>query len=150
MNQGRYTPLQSSIGLALVLVLGGGTSCFANTDFLRVSVECPTPGGSKILETIDEKPNGNQSRVSTFYMDGRVDRIAVSFSEDGSNFREQFALSRSTSVGTKEFPAFRALEDRANELLRFFCQADADTEARQRYLDLLKANRQFLSEEKGQ
>ncbi|QND59551.1 hypothetical protein [Mesorhizobium huakuii] len=140
--------MQTSIGLALVLLLGDATSCLANTDFLRVSVECPNPGGSGILQTIDEKPNGNQSRVSTSYIDGQVDRITVSYSGDGSNFRDRFTLSRSTSAGTKEFPAFRAFEDRANELLRFFCQADPET--RQRYLDLLQANRQLLIEEKSQ
>lgn len=139
--------MQSPIGLAFVLVLSGCTSCLASSDFLRVSVECPNPPGSGVLATIDEKPSGHQSRVSTFYIDGQVDRITVSNSEDGSHFSDRFTLGRATSVGTKEFPAFRAFEDRANELLRFFCQAEP--EARQRYLDLLQANRELLREEKG-
>lgn len=60
--------MKALISLALVLVLGGGTSCLANTDFLRVSVDCPPPSGTGILKTIDEKPDGNQSRVLTSYI----------------------------------------------------------------------------------
>lgn len=133
------------IGLALVVMLGRSTSCLANTDFLRVSVECPSQGSSRVLETVDKKPNGNESRVSTSYIDGRVDSVTVSYSEDGSIFHELFTLGRLTSAGTKEFPAFRALEDRANELMKFFCDADAET--RQRYLDLLQANRHLLDQD---
>ena len=53
-----------------------------------------------------------------------------------------FLRSIAPSEGTKEAPAFRALEDRANELLRFFCFADA--KAKQIYLDVLRANRETI------
>ena len=100
-----------------------------------------------MLVTVDEKPNGYESRITTSYIDGQVDKIAVANSEDGSNFRDQFMLSRSTSAETKEAPAFRAFEDRANELLRFFCLAEPA--AKQRYLDLLQANRALLHQQKA-
>ena len=139
--------MHNSINLALVLVFCGCTCSFANSDFLRVSVDCPKPNGNGILVTVDEKPNGYESRITTSYIDGQVDKIAVANSEDGSNFRVQFMLSRSASAGTKEAPAFRAFEDRANELLRFFCLAEPA--AKQRYLDLLEANRVLLRQRKA-
>ncbi|WP_146770349.1 hypothetical protein [Mesorhizobium hawassense] len=134
--------MQNSIKLALVLVLCGCTSCFAGSDLLRVSVDCPKPPASGNLVTVDEKPNGYESRITTSYVRGQVDKITVANSVDGSNFRDQFMLGRSTSTGTNEFPAFRAFEDRANELLRFFCLAEPA--AKQRYLDLMQANRALL------
>jgi hypothetical protein len=75
-----------------------------------------------------------------------MERVVVSHSDDGSTFKDLFALARGTSVGTKEFPAFRGYEDRGNELLRFFCFAEP--EAKERYLEILRANREMLREEK--
>ncbi|TPN79590.1 hypothetical protein FJ987_05865 [Mesorhizobium sp. CU2] len=139
--------MKHSIGLALVLLLAMCSCSFAASDFLRVSVECPNPDGNGVLKTIDEKPNGSESRVSTSYIGGQVDRVTVASSQDGSNFKDRFTLSRLASAGTKELPAFRAFEDRANELLRFFC--NATPEEKQRYLDLLQANRALLQQLKA-
>ena len=134
--------MQSSIILALALLFGACSCSFADSDFLRISVECPNPDGNGVLETIDEKPNGSESRVSTYYIGGQADRVTVAVSEDGATFKDRFTLGRATSTGTQEFPAFRAYEDRANELLRFFC--NATPAAKQLYLDLLQANRAQL------
>lgn len=134
--------------IIVALAFFGACSCsLANSDFLRTSVECPNQNGNGTLVTVDEKPNGYESRITTSYIDGQVDKIEVANSMDGSNFRVQFVLSRSTSAGTKEFPAFRAFEDRANELLRFFCLAEPA--AKQRYLELLQANRALLRQQKA-
>ncbi|TPJ73164.1 hypothetical protein [Mesorhizobium sp. B2-6-2] len=138
--------MQRSTSLAFALLLCMCNYSAANSEFLRISVECPRSGGDGILETVDEKPNGSASRVSTTYVGGQVDQVAVASSTDGSNFRNRFTLTRSNSAGTKEYPAFRAFEDRANELLRFFC--NATPAEKQRYLDLLQANRLLLGQQK--
>lgn len=139
--------MQRLIRLAFAFTFCGCTCSLADSDFLRIEVECPDANGSGVLVTLDEKPDGSQSRVSTSYVDGQVDKITAAVSVDGSNFRDRFMLSRSTSTGTNEFPAFRAFEDRANELLRFFCLAEPA--AKQRYLDLLRANRALLHRSKA-
>jgi hypothetical protein len=139
--------MQSSIILALALLFGACSCSLADSDFLRISVECPDLDGNGVLETIDEKPNGSESRVSTSYIGGQVDQVTVAVSEDGATFKNRFTLGRAASAGTKEFPAFRAFEDRANELLRFFCLAEPA--AKQRYLDLLQANRALLHQQKA-
>jgi len=78
----------------LVFSATGGGSSFADSDFLRVSVECPAQAGDGLLETIDANTRGGRSRVSTFYVAGKMQRVVVSSSKDGGPFHDVFALDR--------------------------------------------------------
>jgi hypothetical protein len=123
------------------------SASFAGGDFLRVSITCPVQPGNGVLETIDEGPKGNQSKVSYFYNNGRMEKVAVSSSEDGTVFKEVFALERVASEATNEAPAFQAYEDGSKELFRFYCFAEPY--AKERYLELLRDNRDMLRRLKG-
>lgn len=139
----------SAVASLIVLLSAtcGSSTSFADSDFLRVSIKCPDQPGNGVLETINENPKGNQSRISRFYSDGRMERVVVAHSEDGTVFKELFALDRATSEATKEAPAFHGFENGGKELFRFYC--DAEPEAKARYLGLLRANRDVLQQLKG-
>lgn len=111
-------------------------------NFLSVSIKCPDQPGNGVLETISENPEGNQSRVSYVYSNGQLERVAVAHSEDRTVFKDLFALDRATSDGTQEAPAFHGYEGAGNELFRFYCFAEP--EAKERYLEILRANRETL------
>jgi hypothetical protein len=123
------------------------SASFADSDFLRVSIKCPDQPGNGVLETINENPAGNQSRVSYFYSNGRMERVVVAHSEDGTVFKELFALDRLASEATKEAPAFHGYENGGRELFRFYCFAEP--KAKERYLELLRANRDVLRQLKA-
>ncbi|RUT97910.1 hypothetical protein EOD23_27850 [Mesorhizobium sp. USDA-HM6] len=133
--------------IALLFSMCCSSASLADSDFLRVSIKCPDQPGNGVLETINENPKGNQSRISLFYSNGRMEKVVVAHSEDGTVFKELFALDRATSEATKEAPAFHGFENGGNELFRFYC--DAEPEAKARYLGLLRSNRDILRQLKG-
>jgi len=125
----------------------GSAAAFSSGNFLDVSVTCPSQAGNGVLETTRENPEGNQSRATYIYKNGRLEKITVAHSEDGTVFKDLFSLDRTTSEGTKEAPAFHGYKGAGNELFRFYCFAEP--EAKARYLDLLRANREILHPDKG-
>ncbi|MDG4883839.1 hypothetical protein [Mesorhizobium sp. WSM4884] len=133
--------------IALFFGVCCSSASLADSDFLRVSIKCPDHPGNGVLETINENPEGNQTRISLFYTNGRVERVVVAHSDDGAAFKELFALDRATSETTREAPAFHSFENGGTELFRFYC--DAEPEAKARYLNLLRANRDILRQLKG-
>ncbi|TRC95496.1 hypothetical protein FJV76_01685 [Mesorhizobium sp. WSM4303] len=62
-------------------------------------------------------------------------------------FKDLFSLDRASSEATKEAPAFHGFEGAGNELFRFYCLAEP--EAKARYRELLRANREILRQDKG-
>ncbi|MHB9446442.1 hypothetical protein ACYG9R_06675 [Mesorhizobium sp. RSR565B] len=134
---------------AIVLFLATcvSSASFANSDFLRISVNCPDQSGNGVLEAISENPEGHRSKVSYLFRNGHMERVAVASSLEGTAFKERFALDRATSEATKEAPAFHGYEENSQELLRFYCFAEPA--AKQRYLDLLRANQELLRQSRG-
>ncbi|RRI05957.1 hypothetical protein EH240_05345 [Mesorhizobium tamadayense] len=134
--------------IVLLFATCGSSASLADSDFLRVSIKCPDQPGNGALETINENAEGNQSRVSYFYSNGRMERVVVAHSEDGTVFfKELFALDRATSETTNKAPAFHGYENSGKALFRFYCFAEP--EAKKRYLELLQANRDVLRQLKG-
>ncbi|WP_157895975.1 hypothetical protein [Mesorhizobium sp. ORS 3428] len=125
----------------------GSSASFADSDFLRVSVKCPDEPGNGVLETINENPEGKKSKVSYVFSNGRMERVVVAKSEDGTIFKELFALDRATSEATKEAPAFHGYKENSEELFRFYCFAEP--KAKELYLELLRANRDVLRQLRG-
>lgn len=132
---------------AFLLAMCGSAGAFTSGNFLDVSVTCPSQAGNGVLERISENPEGNQSRATYIYKNGRLEKITVAHSEDGTVFKELFSLDRASSEATKEAPAFHGFEGAGNELFRFYCFAEP--EAKARYLGLLRANREILRQDKG-
>jgi hypothetical protein len=132
----------------ILLVPPVGAFALNSHDYLRVAVECPVDRESGVLWAVDENKEGRQVKLSAHYLSGRLEQIITSFGEAGKPFVEEFRLDRATASETGELPLFEAFEHTATELLRMFCNADAESKAI--YNSQLAANREMLQRAAGQ
>lgn len=141
---------QFRIAAAIVLgsILGGTELSLALTkdDYLRVSVECPESRENGVLTVTDANIQHAHAQSQTHLLKGKFDRIEFKFSTDGTRFRPTYTITRKESERKGEHELIIAFEQQAYEIIRLFC--DANAEDRARYEAIMEKNRQLLARER--